>query len=105
MLKDRLVIALTDFALASGCGPARKDAATGPSAPIQIQIVHPTHGAIVRSITLPAEVRAYQQTTLYAKVTGYLKTIPVDKGDAVKAGDVLAEIEAPELLADAAKAK
>src|SRR5438445_4223309 len=48
---------------------------------------------------------AYQESTLYAKVAGYLKTISVDKGDSVKEGDALAEIEAPEMLADLVKAK
>lgn len=38
-------------------------------------------------------------------MTGYLKRITVDKGDAVKEGDLLAEIEVPELLADATRFK
>jgi membrane fusion protein (multidrug efflux system) len=54
---------------------------------------------------LPGSVRAFQQATLYAKVGGYLKAIKVDKGDTVKAGELLAEIEAPELIADLAKFK
>jgi membrane fusion protein, multidrug efflux system len=54
-------------------------------------------GPIARSITLPGDVTGYYQSTLYAKVTGYLKDISVDKGDWVKAGQVLAEIEVPEL--------
>src|SRR5438445_10806294 len=48
---------------------------------------------------------AYQESTLYAKVAGYLKKISVDKGDSVKEGDALAEIEAPEMLADLVKAR
>jgi membrane fusion protein (multidrug efflux system) len=56
-------------------------------------------------LTLPATVMAYQQTTLYAKVAGYLKKLNVDKGDAVKEGDALADIEVPELLADEIKFK
>ena len=56
-----------------------------------------------RFVTLPGTVRANQQATLYAKVPGYLKSIAVDKGDAVKAGQALAEIEVPELLADRVK--
>src|SRR5256712_7485069 len=48
---------------------------------------------------------AYQEATLYAKVAGYLKTINVDKGDSVKEGDLLADIEAPEMLADLVKAR
>src|SRR5713101_6544832 len=72
---------------------------------IEVQTVHPRRGQITRSITLPGEVKAYQQATLYAKVAGYLKTISVDKGDFVKAGTLLAEIEVPELLADVTKYK
>jgi len=72
---------------------------------IEVQTVHPRRGQITRSITLPGEVKAYQQATLYAKVAGYLKTISVDKGDFVKAGALLAEIEVPELLADVTKYK
>jgi RND family efflux transporter MFP subunit len=41
--------------------------------------------------------------TLHAKVAGYLKSITVDKGDAVQAGQLLAEIELPELVAERAR--
>jgi RND family efflux transporter MFP subunit len=78
----------------------------GPEAPgTPVQTIHPKRGEIVRRITLPGNVMAYQQATLYAKVAGYLKTIGVDKGDTVKEGDLLAEIETPEMLADLVKAK
>ncbi len=70
-----------------------------------VQTIHPKRGEIVRRITLPGNVLAYQAATLYAKVAGYLKSINVDKGDSVKEGDLLAEIEAPEMLADLLKAK
>ncbi len=71
--------------------------------PVQVQVVRAKRGDITRSITLPGEVHAYQQATLYAKVAGYLKTITVDKGDTVQSGVLLAEIEAPELAADRAR--
>jgi len=48
-------------------------------------------------------LRANQVVTLHAKVAGYLKTINVDIGDAVKAGQPLAELEQPELLAEHAR--
>jgi RND family efflux transporter MFP subunit len=50
-----------------------------------------------RTITLPAEVHAYRQATLYAKVSGYLKLVRVDKGERVRSGEVLGVIEAPEV--------
>ncbi len=66
-----------------------------------MQTVAPHRGPITRSITLPTfRVLPLQEATLYAKVSGYLKTLTVDKGDPVKDGQLLAELEVPELLAD-----
>jgi membrane fusion protein (multidrug efflux system) len=73
--------------------------------PAEVTLVRPSRGSITRSVNLPAELKAYQQATLCAKVAGYLKTINVDKGDSVKAGALIAEIEVPELTADLAKSK
>jgi membrane fusion protein, multidrug efflux system len=49
-----------------------------------------------QTLTLPAEVRGWAQVTLYAKVAGYVREIPVDKGTVVKKGDLLARLESPE---------
>jgi len=57
------------------------------------------------TITLPAQIKAYQEAVLTAKVAGYLRAIPVDKGDKVKAGELIADIEVPELVADRAQYK
>jgi membrane fusion protein (multidrug efflux system) len=73
--------------------------------PLDVKIARPSRGDIVRYVTLPGSIRANQQATLYAKVPGYLKSIAVDKGDKVQAGQALGEIEVPELLADLAKYK
>ena len=82
------------------CGPAPSEAPK-PPAPIAVQTVLPKRGEIARSITLPTfRILALQEATLYAKVPGYLKTLAVDKGDEVKEGQLLGEIEVPELLAD-----
>jgi membrane fusion protein (multidrug efflux system) len=50
-----------------------------------------------RVISLLGEARPFVSATLYAKVSGYLKQINVDKGDHVETGQVLAVIESPEL--------
>lgn len=71
--------------------------------PIEVKVTRPTRGEITRYVTLPGTIRANQQATLYAKVAGYLRSLTVDKGDRVQAGQSLGEIEVPELLADAAK--
>jgi RND family efflux transporter MFP subunit len=48
-------------------------------------------------VPIPAEFRAYQEVELHAKVSGYVKDMNVDFGDRVKAGQLLATLEVPEL--------
>ena len=49
------------------------------------------------TIDLPGRLEAYSQAQLYARVSGYLKDWKVDIGKAVKSGELLAEIDAPDL--------
>ncbi len=51
----------------------------------------------VREITLPGNVSAFDETPIYARAEGYIKTRKVDIGDVVKKGDMLVEIDSPEL--------
>lgn len=62
-----------------------------------VLIVHPEQGSPHVSLVLPGTVQAYIQSTVYAQVTGYLKRWLVDIGSPVKSGQLLAEIETPEL--------
>ncbi len=50
-----------------------------------------------RRIVLIGEARPWASVTLYAKVSGYLRAVNVDKGDRVKSGQVVAELESPEI--------
>ena len=49
-----------------------------------------------RTVTLPGDVRGYNQATLYAKVSGYVREVRVQRGQRVRKGDVLATIDSPE---------
>ena len=102
VMKLRLVF-LTALLLAS-CHEAAPPVIKPPP-PTQVQTVTLEKGDIQRWLTRPAQVRAQQQAVLFAKITGYLKSLAVDEGDAVKAGQVLAEIEVPELEAEGAKSR
>lgn len=62
----------------------------------RVQVAQVTNSPGEHMLTLIGETRPYQEATLYAKVSGYLKDIRVDKGDEVKKGQVLAVIESPE---------
>lgn len=72
-------------------------AVKGPGTIPDVQVVKPIRRMVAATLRLPATVSPYYQTTLYSKVSGYLKTIHADKGDSVRAGQVLAVIEDPEL--------
>src|SRR5882724_8794221 len=98
-----VMVAIIGQGMLSGCKPSSAEPEKTP--PAVVQVVQPKRGSITRSITLPGEIKAYQQATLYAKVAGYLKTITVDKGDQIKAGDLIADIEVPELLAEETRYK
>jgi len=58
-----------------------------------------------RVVSLPAEVRADRRAVLYAKVSGYVKRVLVDRGDKVKEGQILAVLESPDLDAQVAAAE
>lgn len=64
--------------------------------PVDVQVTKPARQELVYTISLPATVSPLYQTTLYAKVSGYLKWIGPDKGDHVKKNQVVAIIDAPE---------
>ena len=49
-----------------------------------------------REILLPGEIHGYYETPIYAKIDGYVKTMLVDKGSLVHAGQLVATIESPE---------
>jgi len=98
--------------IVAGCGrdetPQKPTPATGDSyeaevpnadqnVPVDVQVTKPSKQLLVYSITLPANIAPLYQTTLYAKVSGYLKWIGPDKGDAVKKNQVVAIIDAPEV--------
>ncbi len=89
-------------ATAAGCSRPAESAIAQPRT--TVAVVRPQRGDAVRSITLPGDLVGFAESTLYSKVTGYLKNIPVDKGDWVKKGQLLAEIEVPELQQRVARA-
>jgi RND family efflux transporter MFP subunit len=53
-----------------------------------------------RTLTLPGDVHGFDQTTLYAKLSGYIDEIRVDRGDHVTKGQLLATIFSPETQDD-----
>lgn len=71
-----------------------------PAPPLEVEVTHLKKGDIWRSASFPGYITAFYNTTIYAKISGYMKYINVDKGDFVTEGEILAEIENPELEAE-----
>jgi len=60
-------------------------------------VVRITRENLATEMSIPAEFRPYEEVELHAKVSGYVKSINVDIGDRVKAGQLIATLEIPEL--------
>ncbi len=62
-----------------------------------VNVTHPTGGSAAQEVVLPGNVQAFTDTPIYARTNGYLKRWYVDIGTHVRKGQLLAEIETPEL--------
>jgi len=81
--------------LSIGCKEKAQD-----SAPSATALVAPVaRGDLSSTLTVAGEFQPYQEVELHAKVSGYIRRINVDIGDRVKAGQVIATLEVPELNA------
>ena len=75
---------------------ALQRAAASPVLPA-VAVMTPSRAPATADFTLPGDVQAIQDVPIFARADGYLKRRFVDIGDRVRAGQVLAEIDTPEL--------
>jgi RND family efflux transporter MFP subunit len=89
--------------LLSSCGNserARVEAAAKVAGPeVSVGVVAVGRMPIARTLTLSSELVPFQQIDVYAKESGFVKELKVDYGSHVKAGDLIATLEIPELEA------
>ena len=81
----------------SGCGQKAEPAPPAPTMP-SVTLVSPVRRDIQRIVGQPAFVNAYEQTSIFPKLTGFVEKWNVDIGDKVKKDQVLATLFIPELL-------
>ena len=74
------------------------------SAP-RVEVVRPRRVTVAQRVETNATLEAFEEADLFAKVSGYLSDFRVDIGDHVKAGQVLAVIDDPEMEQELAEAK
>lgn len=79
----------------SGCGrPAKVDASA--NAPV-VAVVNVARRDLANTLEIASEFQPYQEIEVYAKVSGYIQKLYVNWGTHVKAGQILADLEIPEL--------
>ncbi len=77
----------------------------GAGAQTPVEVVHVVVKAVDRQVKLPGEFRPYLAVPVYAKVSGFVQRVAVDRGSAVRKGQLLATLEAPEMQAQIVEAE
>lgn len=97
-------IALLAALLASGLIPRQRqetqlnrDAAEAANAPVMVRLTKPRRATTQVSVPLPGTLRPWQEVSIYARTTGYLKKYHVDISETVKKGQLMADVETPEV--------
>ncbi|MGH7980312.1 MAG: efflux RND transporter periplasmic adaptor subunit [Limisphaerales bacterium] len=104
-IKKRLTISAIVVAVAGGVlwvadrshAESAENPASDSSAMPIVAVAKVARENLSKTVTIPAEFRPYEEVVLHAKVSGYVDKMNVDFGDKVKAGELLATLEVPEL--------
>jgi RND family efflux transporter MFP subunit len=92
-----VTVVVIDGVWSRNASDARLKEVTNAQAVPTVAVIQPTVGANPSSLDLPGRLEAYSRAPIYARVGGFLKAWYVDIGAPVKAGQLMAEIEAPDL--------
>jgi membrane fusion protein, multidrug efflux system len=77
----------------------------GTAQPLAVPVVPVVSQSLERTLSLPADLVAFQDVSIHARVQGFIDTIAVDRGSVVRKGALLARIVAPELQAQLSEAQ
>ncbi|HYL69454.1 MAG TPA: efflux RND transporter periplasmic adaptor subunit [Candidatus Limnocylindria bacterium] len=83
--------------IAAGCGGGRDVKADDPAKAATAAVVKVTRQDLANNLEIASELEPFQEIEVYAKVSGYIKKLHVEWGTHVKQGQLLAELEIPEL--------
>jgi RND family efflux transporter MFP subunit len=103
--KNRTLLYASVVSLTAGlgglasCGSARRPQAASPAegAAVRVGVTKVAARPLEQQITISSELVPFQETDVYAKESGYVRKLYVDYGTRVKAGQVMAVLEIPEL--------
>lgn len=105
----RILGAVLAASMTAACGrgdtASRAVPATAPGGPPAIDVVRVVEQSLDVPLSLPGELTAFQSVAIFPRVTGFVKSVNVDRGSKVRAGQLLASLDAPELVAQRSEAQ
>src|SRR5947208_1840659 len=101
----RVLVCAISCILAAGCGRKAEKEAGENGAPVQVQVEEARRGPIDRIITADAVLFPVNQANVTSKISAPIRRVLVNRGDHVKAGQLLAELENRDLAAAAKESK
>jgi membrane fusion protein (multidrug efflux system) len=95
------------LALTVACAGNRsaQSATTSEPGPPTLDVARVVQQPVNVTLSMPGELDSFEAVAVYPKVTGFVKTIRVDRGSRVRTGELIAELEAPEFVAQRAEAQ
>ncbi len=85
------------FLICLSCSNNESSSKTSKAEVVKYQLIIAKQEAIETTLRLPAQLLPFEAVTIYPRITGYVKRIPVDVGSEVKKGQILMELEAPDI--------
>lgn len=73
------------------------DKSASPGEPVRVEVTQAQHRPLTETLQLPASLEPGEVADLYAKISGYVRSLRVDIGSRVRKDDVLLEIDVPEM--------
>ena len=86
-----------------GCGEARSGGSPQPDEVTRVKCAQPARRDVTRKLQIAASLAPWEEVVLYAKASGYLRAIRVDRGDRVTKGQLLAILDIPEARLEVAR--
>ena len=105
LAKSIALCLILGIAISCGKDDARSAKAAPPEPNPKVQVANVVAQKLAMTVHLPGEIEPYEVVAIFPKVTGFVKSISVDRGSHVKAGERIAQLEAPELIAQRSEAQ
>lgn len=110
---ERWIRSASLLLVSAACAACQRTAPPSPAStasqaaagPATVEVVRVVEQPLKAQLALPAELTAYQTVAIHPRVNGFVKSVRVDRGSRVRAGDLLAELDAPELKAQRSEAE